>query len=715
VGGGLVTVRSEYLQLGFGLDEASGLQNPQPGRLIACQNVEVLFGEAGVRRCAGYERLDGKAAPSDATYYIVRFTGGNFLEVNDNSSTSGGGACSNLRVQIDSGTFGTYVGRVIVTAVTGNIAVGQTIDVGPGVGIRTATISHYDEGDPSSDNYATDIALARTHYRNLITKPGAQTVSGYGPLRGVAILNGRVLALRDDDDTGYSATLSISGVGGWGTVRAGLRGGGYLQTVVANFTGDDRTRKLYGVDGKNRLWSYDGTSFEFSSAVYTNEALVSHPTTPGNSIVPAGGAQSFTAAEFNNRTWASGDVLLVYGRTNAANWMIGTFTSYGSPTLTINVTSFNNDGGEQFYYVCLADESNRPYLVAEHKGYLMLAFPNGQLQTSDLGSPMTYGFTSNGSADGAATATAFGIGDEIKALQPVRGDILSVLGENKVHLLYGDGSDATPWQMRKHGEISNTRLASSVNVAGDAVYVSDAGLLTLSGSQDFGDFGSANVATAARRTQRDICSDYRCTVLAKNDSQLRIYGKDMQALVMTFAGAVNRKSIAFTKLVYLHQATCAASETNDDGEIVVFGTDDGWVMRDRVGTTFDGEPIEAYIRTSYWHNGAPHLKKRQRKLTIDVDPQLGPVTLQVYQDFDFNGPDAGQPYTYSELVAALGGRYDSASWDGFFFDGADAGQIHLPVDGVGRFMSVVILSNGDTNAYVLRGINDLFSPLGLAR
>ena len=684
-------VLPDYFPFAFGLDEVSGKQNPLKGRLINCENFELVLGqEQGLRRIRGYERMDGRARASLARYFIAAFNTGTSAIVAGNTVTTASGSGLVLRVQLDSGAWadGDAAGLLILTATSGDMQAGETISVGT----PRAVVDYYTEGGRDAAGWPTDIVLAREHYRALIQQP-----TGEGEILGVAIYRGDVLCLRNATG-GTTATLWKSSAGGWTSVRTGLRPGGRLDTVVANFSGDPKKRLLLGCDGQNRYWSWDGATFTFAPAVYDSEATSSDNETPGL------GAKTFTVAEAS-RDFPVGAELRAYSAANAAKYMVGNVTGYSGSNVTINVTSFAGAAASD-WHICLNDNSDRPFIIAEHRGYLALGYPNGQLLTSDNGDPMTF----------AATNETFALGDEIRDLVALRGGVLGVLCENSVSLLYGINSTAEPFSLKPHSPVGNPRLGSAFAVAGDAVFLADAGILTLSGSNNFGDFDAAGVATKARKSERRIVAGYRCATVSRADSQYRIYGADQQLLVMSFpGGAINRKAVEFTRLAYEHQAVCVACESVDGEEVMVFGTSDGWVMRDRVGTTFDGQDIGAVARLSYWHCGMPQVQKEWSKLTIDVDPTLDPITLRYSTDYDFAALDDTQPVNYEQEVRPVGARFDDVQWDQFYYDSADAGQVHASIDGVACFMSVLLYHEGDAEPFTLRGLHMLFKRLGLRR
>jgi hypothetical protein len=592
-----------------------------------------------------------------------------------------------LRVALDAGAWaaGTAAGRLIVADLAGAVADNEAIQVSLTTrALVDGAVAASSAGDP---DYATDIVLTRNYYRNLITKP-----TGYGPILGVALFKDVAYCLRDDDAGGLTATLWRSSSSGWVAARTGLRGGGPLRTVNASFNGTGGDLGIYGVDGKNRPWKYDGTTFTFAPAIYSSEG------TSATTITPGAGAKVFTITE-GTRSWTPGQELRIYSAANAANYMVGTVTTWSAPTLTMNVTSFGGASSSD-WHVCTTAATDRAFIVAAHKNHLFLSYPLGQLQHSDLGAPFTF----------SATSGAIGLGDEMVDLTTLRSDVLAIFQSGRVSVLYGSGKSS--WELKQHSLSSNTRAGSAREVGGNGVYINDAGIISLEGSDAFGDFDAANLAGSALRTLRGVLQGYTATSLVKSDNQYRVYGTSKQVLVMSWAGGALTSGTSFTRLRYEHQPVCTATGNSGGEEVVLFGTDDGWVMRERVGTTFDGADISAFIRTSYWHSGNPAQKKRYRKLTLDCDA-LEEVTLRFKLDFDFSGVEYMPSIEFS--AEPSGGFYDVDNWDEFFWSNPEAAQLETSIEGVGRFMSMLLWAEGDFSGFNVYGMALQYSPLEIKR
>lgn len=687
-----MSIVSEYLPLVGGLDEASSATIPMPGRLLSAQNVEMQFGDPGYITINGYERVDGRPLVSLGTYTDLNITSATGTPVVGGTLTSLGITGYITRVTLVSGNpgIGTGVFSVAVTDVSGAYTALALIS---GAGLTSGTLTSSAIGDQSTVGWAADIALVRAVRRARIAQP-----VGEGAILGVKMFDGATYTLRNVVGSA-TATLWRTSSAGWVAVRTGLRPSGRMRATVDNFAGSKKTRSIYGVDGKNRHWQFDGATFTFGDAIWGTDG------TGTNSVTPGLGAKAITIAE-GTRSWVAGDSVIVYGSASADNFMIGTVTTWVAPTLTINCTSFGGVAVSA-WHITETSGQGRAFDLCAHRSRLFLAFPNGQVQSSAVGNPLAL--------DG--TSVLFAVGAEVAGMRSLRGETLLIASGDKLSLLYGTGVTIADWDMRPHSSSSGARADSIQEVAGNAIFLSDPGVMTLNGTPDFGDFNAAAVSRAARKTLAAIMVDYKCTSIVRSASQYRIYGAGNRVLVMTATsdgGTIAPGKVGFTPLTYLHQPVCADSESFGGQEIVVFGTSDGWVMRERSGTSFDGAAIEWFLRTTYWHNKAPQNRKRHRKLTLDAIG-VDPAAVYMRQDFDYGSDEYETGAIYPGTVYPSGGRFNEDDWNTFFWSEADATQIEAHAEGVGRNMSVTLWGNADADPIRFVGLLDTFSMLGIQR
>lgn len=115
--------KQKYFPLTGGLDLVTSPLKLKPGALIACSNYEQgILG--GYTRIEGFERIDGRPLPSEATYSLLNFDSGGLPSIIAEMQVVGqttGAVGRTLTVVITSGTFagGDAAGYVILYNVSG--------------------------------------------------------------------------------------------------------------------------------------------------------------------------------------------------------------------------------------------------------------------------------------------------------------------------------------------------------------------------------------------------------------------------------------------------------------------------------------------------------------------------------------------------------------------------------------------------------------------
>lgn len=161
-----------------------------------------------------------------------------------------------------------------------------------------------------------------------------EKVPGVGPVRGVAVYDGRVWAIRDDESA--QARLYKSTELGWEEVTTPTRaGGGRYEFATYNFSGSTDDMALYGVDGVNKPFELKGeTLTELDTGVTSvmPEHIVAHKSHlfvsyPGGSVqhsgigdptnwdASTGGAGEVAQGdEVTAMAGIKGDALAIFGR-----------------------------------------------------------------------------------------------------------------------------------------------------------------------------------------------------------------------------------------------------------------------------------------------------------------------------------------------------------------------------------------------------------------
>jgi hypothetical protein len=287
----LPRVQYDLIRLAGGLDQVTPTLTLPPGFARKAANFECNV-SGGYTRIAGYERFDGRPSPSAALYNILTCTVTGTIAVGN--TVTGATSAATGKVIARSGS------DVVITRQTGTFVVGENLTVSAVVQASVTSIVGVSADGLIDAQYRN---LAADEYRSSI-----QAVPGAGNVLGVALYKGDVYAWRNVVGNASAAMFKATS-GGWaavalgfelafnsgtgtaiaegdtvtgqtfaapehlrvaGTTRAHAGGAatavtlapnGRYETVVGNFGGGDANYRLYGCDGANRAFEFDGTVF----------------------------------------------------------------------------------------------------------------------------------------------------------------------------------------------------------------------------------------------------------------------------------------------------------------------------------------------------------------------------------------------------------------------------------------------------------------------
>lgn len=287
-----MTVQASYVPLRGGLDLVTPQGAVNPGAASDMRNFEVSV-TGGYRRVDGYERFDGQSAPhlGNPVEYVQRkdmidagmsqgeageyptFVRGERLvspavlriplqgiDLNDGQSFDYEYQFAlyvndNPVAHYLLGTFPTQASLLAAIVELGGIA---SAEVDAGELVITTVIEPVEGGDPSIALQTLQMqdhaALADTEESR---REAIQALPGEGPVRGVAVFLGKVIAARDN---GPESFLYVETPEGWSgiTLPASRLAGGSYRFVTANFTGNPGDEALYVVDGMNPMLEIKG-------------------------------------------------------------------------------------------------------------------------------------------------------------------------------------------------------------------------------------------------------------------------------------------------------------------------------------------------------------------------------------------------------------------------------------------------------------------------
>lgn len=349
--------------------------------------------------------------------------------------------------------------------------------------------------------------------------------------------------------------------------------------------------------------------------------------------------------------------------------------------------------GTTFTEISVPGETGAPLFCRVLNNHLFLALENGTVYYSAVGDPTDFEPTNN--------AGGFGTGDYITGLEPAVGGALAIFMRNRISILYGTGPD--DWNktdLRNHDDQVGGVAYSALNY-NQLYYLDDRGITNLQATQAFGNFASATLSTGVNPFLQIRRGQFIDGVVSRRKNQLRwlftpsagLTGSE--SLTATFNG---NAMTGFSRQVYLHQFTVAESGELPSGEeIILAGTEDGWVMRMDKGTSFDGKPIEAYFRLAFAHMGSPQKRKHFLKGIFNIQA-AGRVDLKIKPLFNFNDPGSAAHRVSNLDIIGGGSNWDEGNWNEFIWSAQVNSEAYAELAGTGRNMAFVVYNNSATAA-----------------
>lgn len=678
-------VEQSFFPLGGGLDLMTPPIALAPGKVFDAQNYEPE-GSGGYTRIAGYERYDGRTKPSDAGYWLLSATITGTLAVGNTIT----GVTSTA-----TGKILAIVGTTLVLGrVTGAFVTAEALQVAAVTqATSTSASTASSESDPSDD--ADYVLLAANDRRNDIL-----VVPGSGPIRGVAIYKDVVYAFRDN--VGATAgNMWKATSGGWTQITFNneftFTTGAIAPTVGQVIKGatSGATGVVIAVLLRTGTWAGTGAgsivyqavtgTFSIGELVKDNALAVTYCTTSsvGAAITRLpGGRVEYVNDNFTGST----DTLKMYGCDGVNK-------------------AFEFDG-TNYIPIHTGMATDTPLHVIVHRFYLMLSF-RGSVQVSGIGAP--YSWTVVLGAAEIAT------GDDVTGFIPQGGNAsgaaLGIFTKSRTFILYGTS-------------VANFSLVPSASGIGYLRYTLQStgnntygltarGIQNLAATQNYGDFEFASISYLIQPfilAKRGL--EIASTSLRGKD-QYRLYFSDGTGVVM---GLTGDKPNGLMPLSYGRAVRCMTTQTLSTGvEVTVFGSDDGYVYMDNIGTSFDGGAIEAWIRPAFNHTKSPQVRKRYRRAVFEIKP-YGYSKVDISYDLGYANPNVSPPLAVTNNAFFGGGFWDQFTWDQFTWDAKTIADISMSLTGTEKNISFLFYSNrAQDTKHTVHGLTISFTPQRLER
>lgn len=504
-----------------------------------------------------------------------------------------------------------------------------------------------------------------------------EPVPGFGDIRGVAVLNSVVFAIRDQELNGglFRATA-----GGW--VEQDLGSSLDFKNGVADF-----------VEGQSLTGEDSGATATIERVVFSggtngvgdsNGRLVLSGITgvfiDGENLLSTSGIHGQADGEVFANTLNLG------GR-----WQFSVHNFFGQDGSQRLYGA--NEFGEAFEWdgitfapIKVGISGRFPRYVLAHKEHLFLVYRSGSIITSAPGEPLLF--------DALLGAIEIGVGDSINEVQSLPGGVLCIGCDASVQMLYGN--DYESWQLQQFTD-HGLKAYSMGEIGGSILALDDRGVQNIIATQAYGDFSAISQSQAINPLLLKLRTDLQpsATMVSKTSSQYRLFfGKD--GFYFTYIGS---ELSGITVVRYEHPVLMSAVGESELGkEILFFGSSDGMVFQADKGYKFNTTPILSHFTVAFNYLNMPTTRKQYRLAVLDVQTEGDSAQIFVKPDYDFSGAEV-PIIPYSELLTATNnaGVWDVSEWDEFEWAAPKYTTVDIPLAAIARNMSLSFVSTGETD------------------
>lgn len=641
----------------------------KPGTLRQCINMEIGV-NGGYTSIRGYERYDGRAAPSAATYTV--------LAANITGTVAVGNTVTGATSAATGKVIDTEASAIIVTQVVGTFVSGENVTVSAVVQ-ATLTAAPVIGGASTAALNAEYLNLAADVYRALIT-----VVPGEGPIRGVCRFNGVLYAWRNAVGGASMAIYKSSGSGytavALGREVAFTSGGAYEIAEGNTITGatSAATAVITRVVLQSGAWA-DGDAagyLVFASQTGTFQAENLNVGANLNVATIAGNSSAITLSPSGR----------VKHYIHNFGGQTGTRRIYGCDGVNLG---FEFDG-TVYVRIRTGMTSDIPTNVIVHKQHLFFSFA-ASAQFSGVGLPYEWA-PLIGAAEIAVGDTITGFSIEMGSES---GAALAILSRNAVHMLYGN--DEIDFLLLKYRDEIGAYENSIQNI-GETVMMDDSGLVMLKAVNAFGNFTGSSLSALVNPFIQDRKTTINDSCIVREKNQYRIFFEDDSALYMTFK---NNKILGMMTQQLPHEVTIVHStEGTSSGEEIFFGSDDGYCYQMEKGTSFDGTAIEYFGMFDYFNCKTPRLNKTFKGATVEATGS-GYAIFSLGYELGFSSSDINQPTSsataadFDTTVNFLATRWDMGSWDSGYWDGVSISPSNFKIVGTAENIAPILYGNSD--------------------
>lgn len=650
--------------LNSGLDLVTTSLEINPASAIDMKNYAPGI-SGGFERAAGFEVYDGRPSASDALYYI--------LPCNISATINNGDTIVGESSAATGHIIKVNASDVVFTKATGTFLANERLLVSSVEKARTTGIAEYKGASTAKLDFEY-YELAADIYRADIT-----AVTGSGIIRGIWDYKGDRYAFRDNAG-GTAGAMWKSTSTGWMAVSLGYEIGFNLGSVEIaegmTITGNtsSATALVKRVLLRTGTWAGgDATGYmviENITGTFANPEILrvgathsAYSITSQQAItLPPGGRYEFINYNFTG----SPDTLRIYGCNNVG-------------------TAFEFDG-TVFAKIRTGMTIDVPKFITAHAGHLFLAF-GGSLQHSSKNLP--YQWTA------ITGAAQLGMGADVTGMIPVPqsssiSGALLVLTETKAAILNGTG--IIDWVLSDYNNDIGA-VPYTVQTVGTAIFTDNRGLFRFDQSVTAASFEMGAISRLVQPFIDKMRGTITASCIVRNKNQYRLFFSDGQCLVLNFYQDANGLTIRYGLYDYGMPVRCIVSATDSTGkEVIFFGSDDGKIYQADKGNTLNGTAMEYWVRLAFNHSKSPRIKKAYRRAIVEVASK-GITTLKINADISYSDPGTPSSSIVTIENTGLGGYWDSAVWNEFFWDGMIVSPANVRLYGSGTNVSMLFYGN----------------------
>jgi len=355
--------------------------------------------------------------------------------------------------------------------------------------------------------------------------------------------------------------------------------------------------------------------------------------------------------------------------------------------------SFN---GTTYTAITTGMVDDRPSHITAHQNHLFLSFGHS-VQHSAIGDPTNW--------TPLLGAGEINVGAPVTNMVPQPGaqgsGALAISTAGSLFVLYGTSS--ANWSLITLQREVGARAGSMQNI-GVAFMLGEMGVTIIGQSQEYGNFAHSVVSNRAKRWLQQYGENLTCSTIHHAKNQYRLFFETKGLFI-----AVRGREVAGMMPIDLPVSVSCVTTTDDDQ--CFFGGENGFVYQAEVGTSFDGVAIASLLVFPFNSNKSLRLRKRYRRLLIEMDSQ-SQIVMDASFSMAYGDTDVATVQQRGFPVSA----WDVATWDSDYWDGGSSPIARVELEGSGENIAVALSHESRMDpSFSIRSFTLEFSPRRLER